>query len=210
MIRVAPASAQSASRWASISQPRAANVEASDLLAIGLHRILDLPPYSRGLSASPMSDATPIVFVVDEDMSVRESLGLLIRCGGWRPEMYASAAAFLARPRVDVPNCLILDASPPDLNGLDVQTRVAARQMEMPIIFITGDGDVPMAVQAMKAGAVEFLTMPFSDDVLLDALRHAIDRSRTALCQKAEMRALRARYASLSRREREVMALVVC
>ncbi|HET7566162.1 MAG TPA: LuxR C-terminal-related transcriptional regulator [Gemmatimonadaceae bacterium] len=156
-----------------------------------------------------MSDATPIVFVVDEDMSVRESLGLLIRCGGWRPEMYASAAAFLARPRVDVPNCLILDASPPDLNGLDVQTRVAARQMEMPIIFITGDGDVPMAVQAMKAGAVEFLTMPFSDDVLLDALRHAIDRSRTALCQKAEMRALRARYASLSRREREVMALVV-
>lgn len=164
---------------------------------------------SRGLSASLMSDTTPIVFVVDEDISVRDSLELLIRCAGWQPEMYASAAAFLARPRVDVPNCLVLDASPPDLNGLDLQARVAARQMETPIIFITGDSDVPMAVQAMKAGAIEFLTMPFSHDVLLDALRHALDRSRTALAQEAEMRALRARYASLSRREREVMALVV-
>src|SRR5256712_11972021 len=155
-----------------------------------------------------MSQDTPIVFVVDDDVSVRESLELLIRCAGWQPETFASAAAFLARPRVLVPSCLVLDVALPDLNGLDVQKRVVDRT-DMPIIFITGYGNVPMTVQAMKAGAVEFLTKPFGDDVLLSAIRHAIERSRIALAHEAEIRALRDRHASLSRREREVMALVV-
>jgi FixJ family two-component response regulator len=156
-----------------------------------------------------MLDSTPIVFVVDDDISVRESLEALIRCEGWRPETFASAQEFLARPRAVVPNCLILDVSLPGLNGLELQTRVAAERHEMPIIFITGFGDVPMTVQAMKAGAVEFLTKPFSDDVLLYAIRQAIERSRVALDGEAEMRGLRDRYASLSGRERQVMALVV-
>ena len=155
-----------------------------------------------------MSQDTPIVFVVDDDVSVRESLELLIRCAGWQPETFPSAEEFLARPRVLVPSCLVLDVALPDLNGLDVQKRVVDRT-DMPIIFITGYGNVPMTVQAMKAGAVEFLTKPFGDDVLLSAIRHAIERSRTALGHEAEMRALRDGYASLSRREREVMALVV-
>ena len=156
-----------------------------------------------------MSHATPIVFVVDDDVSVRESLELLIRCAGWQPETFASAQEFLSHPRVLVPSCLVLDVTLPDLNGLDLQKRIAADRIDMPIIFITGYGDVPMTVQAMKAGAVEFLTKPFSDDVLLNAIRHAIERSHTALGHEAEIRALRDRYASLSRREREVMALVV-
>jgi len=156
-----------------------------------------------------MSHATPIVFVVDDDVSVRESLELLIRCAGWRPETFASAQEFLARPRVLAPSCLVLDVSLPDLNGLDLQKRVAVDRIDMPIIFITGYGDVPMTVQAMKAGAVEFLTKPFSDDVLLSAIRHALERSHTALRHDAEIRALRDAYASLSRREQEVMALVV-
>ena len=155
-----------------------------------------------------MSHNTPIVFVVDDDISVRESLEWLIRYAGWQPETFASAHAFLARPRVRVPSCLILDVALPDLNGLDVQQRLGDRT-EMPIIFITGYGDVPMTVQAMKAGAVEFLTKPFDDDVLLSAIRHATERSQTALGHEAELRALRDDYASLSRREREVMALVV-
>jgi FixJ family two-component response regulator len=158
---------------------------------------------------SPMSHATPIVFVVDDDVSVRESLELLIRCAGWQPETFASAQEFLARPRVLAPSCLVLDVTLPDLNGLDLQKRVAVDRIDMPIIFITGCGDVPMTVQAMKAGAVEFLTKPFADDVLLDAIRHAIERSHIALRHEAEVRALRDCYASLSRREREVMALVV-
>lgn len=156
-----------------------------------------------------MSDATPIVFVVDDDVLIRESLKPLIRRAGWQPEMFASAGAFLARPSVDVPSCLVLDVSLPDLNGLDLQARVAAHQMAMPIIFITGYCDVPTTVQAMKAGAIEFLTKPFSNRVLLGILRHAIHRSRAALAQEVELRALRVRYASLSRREREVMGLVV-
>ena len=156
-----------------------------------------------------MSRATPIVFVVDDDVSVRESLESLIRCAGWQPETFASAQAFLARPRLLAPSCLILDVSLPDLNGLDLQKRIAADRIDMPIIFITGHGDVPMTVQAMKAGAVEFLTKPFGDKVLLSAVRHAIECSCTALDHEAEMRALRDCYASLSRREREVMALVV-
>jgi FixJ family two-component response regulator len=156
-----------------------------------------------------MSNATPIVFVVDDDVSVRESLESLIRCAGWQPETFASAQEFIARPRPLAPSCLVLDVSLPDLNGLDLQKRVAADRSDMPIIFITGFGDVPMTVQAMKAGAVEFLTKPFDYDVLLKAIRNAIERSRTALGHQAEMRALRDGYASLTRREREVMALVV-
>jgi FixJ family two-component response regulator len=158
---------------------------------------------------SPISHATPIVFVVDDDISVRESLESLIRCAGWQPETFASAQEFLSHPRVLAPSCLVLDVGLPDLNGLDLQKRVAVDRTDMPIIFITGYGDVPMTVQAMKAGAVEFLTKPFGDDVLLDAIRHAIERSHIALRHEAQIRALRECHASLSRREREVMALVV-
>jgi len=160
------------------------------------------------LESSPMTPATPIVFVVDDDISVRESLELLIRSEGWQPETFASAQEFLAHTRMLVPSCLVLDVSLPGLNGLDLQKRVAVERPDMPIIFITGYGDVPMTVQAMKAGAVEFLTKPFSDDALLSAIRNAIERSKTALGHEAEMRTLRDRYASLTRREREVMALV--
>jgi len=156
-----------------------------------------------------MSDVTSIVFVVDDDVSVRESLELLIRFEGWLPETFASAEEFLSRPRVQAPSCLILDVGLPDLNGLDLQKRIAADRIDMPIIFITGHGDVPMTVQAMKAGAVEFLTKPFSDDVLLTAISQAIEHSQTALGQEAEMAVLRERHASLSPRERQVMALVV-
>jgi FixJ family two-component response regulator len=156
-----------------------------------------------------MADVAPIVFVVDDDVSVRESLELLIRCEGWRPETFASAQEFLDFPRVHTPNCLVLDVSLPGLNGLDLQGLVAGERTDMPIIFITGHGDVPMTVQAMKAGAVEFLTKPFSDDVLLRAIRQALERSRAALGHEAEMRVLRERYASLSQRERQVMVLVV-
>lgn len=156
-----------------------------------------------------MSRATPTVCVVDDDVSVRESLELLIRCAGWQPETFASAEEFLARPRLFAPSCLVLDVSLPDLNGLELQRRIGADRIDMPIIFITGHGDVPMTVQAMKAGAVEFLTKPFGDEVLLSAIRHAIERSQTELGHEAQMRALRDCYASLSRREREVMALVV-
>jgi FixJ family two-component response regulator len=158
--------------------------------------------------SSPKSHATPIVFVVDDDISVRQSLELLIRSQGWQPETFESAQEFLAHPRALVPSCLVLDVSLPGLNGLELQKRVAVERTDMPIIFITGYGDVPMTVQAMKAGAVEFLTKPFSDDVLLSAIRNAIERSKTALGHESEMRALRACYASLTRREREVMALV--
>jgi len=160
-------------------------------------------------SASAVPHATPTVFVVDEDASVRESLELLIRCAGWRAETFASAEELLARPRLLVPSCLVVDVSPPGLNGFELQRHIAADRIDMPIIFITGYGDVPMTVQAMKAGAVEFLTKPFSDDVLLTAIQHAIGRSRTALSQEAALRTLRDRHASLTRREREVMALVV-
>jgi len=159
-------------------------------------------------SPSPASQDKPIVFVVDDDVSVRESLELLIRFEGWQSETFASAEEFLAHPRVFTPNCLVLDVSLPDLNGLDLQKFVADR-IEMPIIFITGYGDVPMTVRAMKAGAVEFLTKPFAEEALLGAIRHAIERSQTALDNEAEMQALRGRYASLTPREREVMALVV-
>ena len=156
-----------------------------------------------------MSDGKPIVFIVDDDVSVRESLEALIREAGWQPETFASAEAFLSHPRVPGANCLVLDVGLPDLNGLDLQQRVAADRPDMPLIFITGHGEVPMTVRAMKAGAVEFLTKPFGDDVLLSAIREAIERSKTAVGREAEIQALQDRYASLSHREREVMALVV-
>jgi FixJ family two-component response regulator len=149
------------------------------------------------------------VFVVDDDISVRESLELLIQSAGWQAETFASAKEFLARPRVLVPSCLVLDVSLPGLNGLELQKRVAAERTDMPIIFITGHGDVPMTVEAMKAGAVEFLTKPFGGEVLLSAIKHALESSRTALAHEAEMQLLRDSYASLTPREREVMALVV-
>jgi FixJ family two-component response regulator len=156
-----------------------------------------------------MSHLKPIVFVVDDDVSVRESLELMISSAGWKPEIFASAKEFLSRPRPHAPSCLVLDVNLPDLNGLDLQMRVADDRIDMPIIFITGYGDVPMTVRAMKAGAIEFLTKPFSDDALVGAIRHAIERSSTVLGYEAEIRMLSDRYATLSRREREVMALVV-
>jgi FixJ family two-component response regulator len=156
-----------------------------------------------------MSQVTPIVFVVDDDVSVRESLESLIRSIGWQVETFASAQEFLSRPRALAPSCLVLDVTLPDLNGLDLQKRVAVDRIDMPIIFITGYGDVPMTVRAMKAGAVEFLTKPFVADVLLSAIHNAIERSRAALESEAGMQALRDSYAALSPREREVMALVV-
>ena len=161
------------------------------------------------VGSSPMSTATPVVFVVDDDVSVRESLELLIQNEGWQPKTFTSAQGFLDCPRALVPSCLLLDISLPGLNGLDLQKRVAVERTDMPIIFITGYGDVPKTVQAMKAGAVEFLTKPFNDEVLLTAVRQALERSRLALAQEAEMQELRDRYASLTPREREVMALVV-
>jgi FixJ family two-component response regulator len=157
---------------------------------------------------TPKLQDKPIVFVVDDDISVRESLEMLIQFAGWQPETFASAEEFLAHPRVLTPNCLVLDVSLPDLNGLDLQKLVADR-IEMPIIFITGYGDVPITVRAMKAGAVEFLTKPLAEEALLGAIRHAIERSQTALGNEAEMQALRGRYASLTPREREVMTMVV-
>jgi FixJ family two-component response regulator len=156
-----------------------------------------------------MPEATPIVFVVDDDVSVRESLELLIRYEGWRAETFASADEFLSRPRALVPSCLILDLSLPGLSGLDLQKRIATERTDMPIIFITGHGDIPSSVQAMKAGAVEFLTKPLTDVDLLASIRQAIQRSRVALDQNARLQELRDCYASLSVREQQVMALVV-
>jgi FixJ family two-component response regulator len=156
-----------------------------------------------------MPNVKPIVFVVDDDISVRESLQSLIRCAGWEAETFASAEEFLGRSRALGPSCLVLDVSLPDLNGLELQRRIGGDRTEMPIIFITGHGDVPMTVRAMKAGAVEFLTKPFNDEVLLNAIRDAIEQSLAALAHGAEIRVLRDCHATLSRREREVMALVV-
>jgi FixJ family two-component response regulator len=156
-----------------------------------------------------MSQSKPIVFVVDDDVSVRESLEAMIRFEGWQPETFASAQEFLARPRTLAPGCLVLDVNLPDLNGLELQKRIAADQNEMPIIFITGHGDVPMTVRAMKAGAVEFLTKPFNDEALLSAIRQAIERSVAACGHEADLQGLRDDHASLTPREREVMELVV-
>jgi FixJ family two-component response regulator len=149
------------------------------------------------------------VFVVDDDVSVRESLELLIRSAGWKPVTFATANEFLVLPRIRTASCLVLDVNLPDLNGLELQMRLTEHQLEMPIIFITGHGDIPMSVRAMKAGAAEFLTKPFRDDVLVAAIGSALERSRAALADGAELEGLRASFASLSPREQEVMQLVV-
>jgi FixJ family two-component response regulator len=140
---------------------------------------------------------------------MRESLEATVRFAGFNAEAFTSAQDFLEHPRTILPNCLVLDVHLPGLSGLELQSLIAAERTDMPIIFITGDSDVPMTVRAMKAGAVEFLTKPFDDEVLLDAIRQAIERSRAALNAKAMMTAIQNRYASLSQREREVMTLVV-
>jgi len=166
------------------------------------------PAAAGRIGVVAMPDVTAIVFVVDDDISVRESLELLIKSAGWQPATFASAYDFLSCARPTVPCCLVLDVSLPGLNGLELQQQLAERT-EMPIIFITGHGDVPMSVRAMKAGAIEFLTKPFKGDVLIEAMRGAIERSRAALHQESQMLVLRNCYASLTQREREVMGLVV-
>ena len=179
----------------------------SETVTRGRHNLMSAAA-SRSIEVLTMPDVPPIIFVVDDDLSVRESLELLIKSAGWQPELFVSAQEFLSRPHPSVPCCLVLDVTLPGLSGLELQKQLAERT-DMPIIFITGHGDVPMSVQAMKAGAVEFLTKPFKDDVLLNAIRGAIDHSRAALRLDSEMRLLRKRYESLTPREREVMALVV-
>lgn len=156
-----------------------------------------------------MEQATKMVFVVDDDISVRESLSALLQKAGWSVETFVSAQEFLAKPPVFVPNCLVLDVALPGLNGLDLQKRIAVERPGMPIIFITGHGDIPMTVQAMKAGAVEFLTKPFKSEVLLQSVRNALERSKALLGREEEIQTLKARYADLTTRERDVMALVV-
>jgi len=156
-----------------------------------------------------MSSTEPVVFVVDDDISVRESLDLLLRHMGWRPRTFVSAQEFLAEPRVSVPSCLILDIGLPGIDGLELQEIVRRERADMPIIFVTGQGDVPKTVRAIKAGAVEFLTKPFDHDVLLEAVRQALEQSRDAGVREARLAALRHRYATLTPRERQVMALVV-
>jgi FixJ family two-component response regulator len=148
------------------------------------------------------------VFVVDDDVSVREALALLIRVAGWRPRVFASPSEFLACPRVRTPSCLILDVQLPELSGVDLLERISDRT-ELSVILITAHGDVPTAVRAMKAGAVEFLTKPFSDDMILGSIRAALGRSEQALSQESAKEELRQRYASLNHRERDVMRLVV-
>jgi FixJ family two-component response regulator len=156
-----------------------------------------------------MSSVVPIVFIVDDDVSVRESLELLVRNEKWEPATFASAQEFLDHPRKLVPSCLVLDLSLPGLNGLELQKQLAIQHIDMPIIFITGHGDVPKSVQAMKAGALEFLTKPIENDTLTSAIRNALERSRLTMAQEAETRELRDRYAVLTPREQQVMALVV-
>ena len=153
--------------------------------------------------------STPIVFVVDSDPSVRESLELLVRAAGWRAETFASAQQFLARPRSVVPSCLILDVTLPDLNGLELQERIASERTDMPIIFLTGIADIAMTVRAMKRGALEFLTKPFDAEALLIGIQQAIKRSEAALGRENQLHSLRTGYGSLTQREREVMTLVV-
>lgn len=155
-----------------------------------------------------LHDSIPIVFVVDDDISVRESLELLFQSAGWRSKLFASATEFLQTPRPAVPCCLVLDMSLPDLNGLELQDRIASERSELPIVFLTGHADIPMTVKAMKRGALEFLTKPFDSDTLIEAVRHAIRRSEIALRREMEFRLLRTDFEALTSREREVMALV--
>jgi FixJ family two-component response regulator len=164
--------------------------------------------FMSGAKQTASSESTPVVFVVDDDVSVRESLEALIADAGYRPAVFDSAEAFLAHPRQRLLGCLVLDVSLPDLNGLELQERLA-NEDTLPIIFITGHGDIPMTVRAMKAGAAEFLTKPYGPDVILGAIANAVERSRTTLQERATLQALRDRYDSLTLRERQVMALVV-
>src|SRR4051812_242217 len=173
-----------------------------DTLSKG-HSVRDTAPAEQG-----MPELKGTVFVVDDDVSVREALQSLVGVMGWDVLTFASAEDFLACPPAPGPSCLVLDVSLPDLNGLDLQTRVSGDRSEMPIIFITGFADVPMSVRAMKAGAAEFLTKPFGDDELVRAIEAALDRSGRAVGEQTAQRALQARYDTLSRRERQVMALV--
>lgn len=156
-----------------------------------------------------MKPADPIVFVVDDDNSVREALGSLIRSVGWRVEAFSSAQEFLRHKRPETPACLVLDVRLPGLSGLDLQHELATRKISLPIVFITGHGDIPMSVRAMKAGAVEFLPKPFRDQDLLDAIQQALENSRRSIRQRAELNSLEARHDRLTPREREVMARVV-
>src|SRR5262249_7370572 len=156
-----------------------------------------------------MHEPDPVVFVVDDDLSLRHALANLLRSVGLRVETFGSAREFLAGPHPDAPGCLVLDVRLPGLSGLDLQRELAAAQIDLPIIFITGYGDIPMTVQAMKAGAVEFFTKPFRDQDLLDAIQHALERDRVAWRRRAALAALRQRYDLLTPREREVMRLVV-
>ena len=165
--------------------------------------------YGSQMTSQLISPTPPIVFVVDDDISVRESLETLIRLEGLEVRSFKSAQEFLEHDRASVPSCMILDVSLPGLNGLELQKRISFKQQEIPIIFLTGHGNVPMTVQAMKAGAVEFLTKPFADDALLSAIRNAVDRSRAVIARDEELRSLKERYAQLTAREREVMGLVV-
>jgi len=156
-----------------------------------------------------MAYLKPTVFVVDDDVSVRQSLEALIQMAGWEARTFDSAEAFLAWPPAPAPNCLVLDVGLPDLNGLELQARIAGTRAEMPIIFITGYGDVPTTVRAMKGGAVEFLTKPFGEEEMLGAIEAALERSRETVGKQSALLDLRERYDSLSRRDREVMNLVV-
>jgi FixJ family two-component response regulator len=164
----------------------------------------DVPLYRWGLMPSK-----GIVFIVDDDVSVREALGSMVFAAGWDLAAFGTAADFLSHPPPPGPSCLVLDVGLPDLNGLELQARIAVDRAEMPIIFITGYGDVPMTVRAMKAGAAEFLTKPFGDAAMLDAITAALGRSQDAIGQKAVLRELGKRYESLSRRERQIMGMVV-
>jgi FixJ family two-component response regulator len=156
-----------------------------------------------------MGPTAPTVVVVDDDVSVRESLELLIENEGWQPALFESAEQFLARLPTVVPSCLILDVNLPDLSGLDIQQRMSAEKSSTPIIFITGYGDIPTSVRAMKAGATEFLTKPLDDEIVIRAIRDAVLRSQANLQREGAQRQLQERFASLTKREREVMSLVV-
>jgi FixJ family two-component response regulator len=165
--------------------------------------------FDHGMGLSSIPKVSPVVFVVDEDITVRETLELLIRSEGWQPQTFQSAREFLTQPRPLVPSCLILDLALPDLNGLESQKKIALERAEMPVIFISGCGDIPTTVRAMKAGAVDFLVKPFGNDVLLRAIREGLARSRVAMDREVELRDLRYCYVSLTPRERQVIALVV-
>jgi FixJ family two-component response regulator len=156
-----------------------------------------------------MQEATPMVFVVEDDSSVREALAGLIRSAGWNVEVFVSAHDFLGHPRADAPSCLVLDIGLPGLSGLDLQARMAETHNDIPIVFITGHGDIPMSVRAMKAGAVEFLTKPFVDQDLLDGIQTALERDRAVRSEEEELQELRDCYASLTPRERQVLELVI-